>query len=159
MKQYINTKVIKVTSPDQLAAVEKVRYEVFCVEQGRPNTDDGSDDIADIWFVTCDEVLEDTILRKDVVIGTVRLVPKPDNSSRLGRLVVSKDARGQNVGKLLMEVAKKEAHSKGYESIYLHSQVEKQGFYNKMGFFVEENDADIFDEMGSSHINLWLRNP
>jgi predicted GNAT family N-acyltransferase len=109
--------------------------------------------------VTCDQVEEDTVVLKDIVIGTVRLIPKPKNSSRIGRLVVGKEARGQNIGKLLMEEAKKEAHAKGYSSIYLHSQVEKQGFYNKMGFIVEEDDADTFDEMGSSHINLWLRNP
>lgn len=36
--------------------------------------------------------------------------------------------------------------------------VPKSGFYAKMGFFVEEDDEDTFDEDGYPHIRMWMRN-
>lgn len=52
----------------------------------------------------------------------------------VGRVAVLKNARGKHYGALLMEEAGRLAHDLGGTELHLHSQIQAQGFYEKLGF-------------------------
>lgn len=46
----------------------------------------------------------------------------------------------------------------GFNTIVLHSQYPRRGFYQKMGFALKEGNDRTFLEAGTPHIRLWMRN-
>ena len=92
-----------------------------------------------------------------VDVGNVRLWPQPNGVAKLGRLGVLSSARGLYIGQLLVKAFINYCRESNFHSIVLHAQYPSKGFYEKLGFVVEEGDV-IFEEAGTPHIRMWMRN-
>jgi predicted GNAT family N-acyltransferase len=75
----------------------------------------------------------------------------------LGRLAVLSSARGLQIGRLLVEAFVDYCKKNSYNTIVLHSQYPRRGFYEKTGFKIEHGDDKIFDEAGTPHVRMWMR--
>ena len=78
------------------------------------------------------------------VVGTGRLLP----DGHIGRMAVSREARGQGVGGAILEALVEAARERGDREVVLNAQVRAMGFYRAHGF-VEEGPE--FDDAGIPH--------
>ncbi|KAG2201518.1 hypothetical protein INT46_002893, partial [Mucor plumbeus] len=157
---YSNISILHLTEPNQLELAYHVRREVYVVEQGYlPNVViDEDDPDAEHWAAIADKHNEDGSIEPNHSIGTIRLVRISKNVARLGRVAVLSNARGLGIGPKLIKEFTEYCKSNGYHTIYLHAVTEKRGFYEKLGFAVEDGDHEEFEEDGTPHIRLWKRN-
>ncbi|KAG1471382.1 hypothetical protein G6F56_002151 [Rhizopus delemar] len=157
MSKFSNVRISLLTSAEEKKKALDVRIKVFVNEQQYPlETEiDELDDDAIHWAAIADKQQEDGSVDKDVYIGTIRLLHR-DKIAKLGRLAVLSEARGLYAGQQLVKAFLEYAKSNGYESVVLHSQYPRRGFYAKLGFVVEEGE-EIFDEDGTPHIRMWKR--
>ncbi|MEU4272488.1 GNAT family N-acetyltransferase [Streptomyces sp. NPDC026092] len=125
-----------------------VRREVFVVEQNVPQEIE-----YDAYDVTAVHVLA---VREDgLPLGTGRLLHGADAVGKtggdasvgsLGRLAVSKAARGLGVGAALVRAIEDAARERGLTAVDLHAQTHALGFYERLGYEVygpEFPDAGI----------------
>jgi predicted GNAT family N-acyltransferase len=66
-------------------------------------------------------------------------------------------ARGLYIGQQLVKAFIEYCKKNGFHTIMLHSQYPRKGFYEKLGFVVEQGDDEIFEEGGTPHVRMWLR--
>lgn len=122
--------------PADHAACSAVRKEVFVGEQGVP---------AEIEYDTYDaDAVHVLAVREDgTPLGTGRLLhgeaagAKTDGDpavGSLGRLAVTRDARGFGVGAALVRAVEDEAHARGLTAVDLHAQTHALGFYQRLGY-------------------------
>ncbi|KAF1806893.1 acyl-CoA N-acyltransferase [Mucor lusitanicus] len=158
--KYSNIKILHLKKPNQLELAYHVRREVYVVEQGYlPNVVTDEDDAdAEHWAAVADRLFEDGSVEPNHSIGTIRLVRISENVARLGRVAVLSNARGLGIGPKLITEFIDYCRANGYHTIYLHAVSEKRGFYEKLGFVVEDGDSEEFEEDGTPHIRLWKRN-
>ncbi|KOU69650.1 acetyltransferase [Streptomyces sp. MMG1533] len=113
-----------------------VRKEVFVGEQGVP--EDIEYDVYDADAVHVLAVRED-----GTPLGTGRLLhgaaaaAKTDGDpavGSLGRLAVTKDARGLGVGAALVRAVEDAARARGLAAVDLHAQTHALGFYERLGY-------------------------
>ncbi|KAI8382377.1 acyl-CoA N-acyltransferase [Blakeslea trispora] len=157
--KFVNIKISRLEGPYTRSIA--VRYNVFVVEQGyHPKWQmDDLDHLGIHWIATADKVDENgVIVCPDVDIGTIRLMPKENGLVKLTRFAVIQEARGLRVGQGLVKVFVDYCQKHGYDTIVLHSQYPRRGFYQKVGFVLEKGDDSIFDEAGTPHVRLWMRN-
>lgn len=113
-----------------------VRKEVFVGEQGVPE---------DIEYDACDAgALHVLAIREDgVPLGTGRLLYGPEAAAKtdgdlavgsLGRLAVTKAARGLGVGVALVRAIEDAARARGLAAVDLHAQTQALGFYERLGY-------------------------
>ncbi|KAI7889088.1 acyl-CoA N-acyltransferase [Mucor mucedo] len=159
MSKFSNVSVEQLITPTERKDALKVRIAVFVDEQkySMESELDSYDDVSEHWAAYCDETNEDGSIRKHVPVGTIRLIPQPQHVAKLGRLAVLSSARGLHIGQKLVKSFIQHCKDNGFHSIVLHSQYPRRGFYAKLGFVIEEGD-EIFDEDGTPHIRMWLRN-
>jgi predicted GNAT family N-acyltransferase len=74
----------------------------------------------------------------------------------LGRLAVLSTARGLYIGQKLVKEFIAYCKQNGYTSIVLHAQYPRRGFYEKLGFVIEQGE-EIFQEDGTPHIRMYMR--
>ena len=77
--------------------------------------------------------------------------------AKLGRLAVLSDARGLSLGKNLVLHMLESVKAQGIKSIVLDAQVDKRGFYEKLGFVVEDADKEPYMVDGTPHCKMWMR--
>lgn len=86
-------------------------------------------------------------------IGTCRIVKdEKENRIILGRICVSKECRGKNIGFNMLEFAADRIKEMGENEIYIHSQYQAKGFYEKCGY---EAFGEIEYEQDCPHI--WMK--
>jgi predicted GNAT family N-acyltransferase len=113
-----------------------VRKEVFVGEQGVPE---------DIEYDAYDAgALHVLAIREDgVPLGTGRLLYGPEAAAKtggdptagsLGRLAVTKAARGLGVGVALVRAIEDAARACGLAAVDLHAQTQAMGFYERLGY-------------------------
>lgn len=120
-----------------------IREKVFISEQCFENEFDEIDDIAQ----------HIVLYNKNIPIATCRLFISEENDTYiLGRLAVSKEYRGQNIGSSMLKEAENLVIRNGRSSIMLHAQCRVKEFYANFGYS-EFGDID-YDE-GCSHI--WMK--
>ncbi|MFI1656895.1 GNAT family N-acetyltransferase [Streptomyces sp. NPDC020472] len=113
-----------------------VRREVFVEEQGVPR---------ELEYDTYDETAVHVLaVRADgVPLGTGRLLHGADATGRtgadasvgfLGRLAVTKAARGLGVGAALVRAVEDVARERGLSAVDLHAQTHALGFYERLGY-------------------------
>ncbi|MFE9437750.1 GNAT family N-acetyltransferase [Streptomyces sp. NPDC006602] len=113
-----------------------VRKEVFVGEQGVP---------ADLEYDAYDaDAVHVLAVREDgTPLGTGRLLygevaaVKTDGDpavGSLGRLAVTKDARGLGVGAALVRAVEHAARARGLAAVDLHAQTHALGFYERLGY-------------------------
>lgn len=70
----------------------------------------------------------------------------------LGRLAVLPGERGQGIGTALVREAERACADQGAESIVLHAQLARQGFYEELGY---ARFGEVDEDEGVPHI--WMR--
>ncbi|KAI9478739.1 MAG: acyl-CoA N-acyltransferase [Benjaminiella poitrasii] len=160
MAKYSNVRIAKLKIPEEISRAHAVRYQVFVLEQGYTvEIDrDNNDEICHHWIATCDKENDDGTIEHDVDIGTIRLWPKENGVAKLGRLAVLSSARGLYIGQKLCEAFIEFCKQNSFQTIVLNAQIGRRGFYEKAGFVVEEGDDGVFDDSGTPHIRMWMRN-
>ena len=76
---------------------------------------------------------------------------------QLGRLAILSDARGLSIGRKLVNTMLEYAKAQGVKSIFLEAQVDKRGFYEKVGFVLEEAHKESYLLVGCPHYKMWMR--
>lgn len=95
----------------------------------------------------------------ETILGGCGLYPTkglPDGCLELVKLYLSKELRGQGLGKKLMEMCTKKAQSLGFKQLYLESMPELNsavGLYEKLGYKVLENPLG---DSGHYACDLWM---
>ncbi|MFF5424237.1 MULTISPECIES: GNAT family N-acetyltransferase [unclassified Streptomyces] len=118
------------------AACFAVRREVFVEEQGVP---------PELEYDTYDETAVHVLaVRADgVPLGTGRLLHGADALAKtgadasvgsLGRLAVTRAARGLGVGAALVAAIEEAARERGLAAVDLHAQTRALGFYERLGY-------------------------
>ncbi|MER8043296.1 GNAT family N-acetyltransferase [Streptomyces sp. NPDC094032] len=119
-----------------LDACFAVRREVFVEEQGVPQ---------ELEYDTYDETAVHVLAvgADGVPLGTGRLLYGADATGKtgadasvgsLGRLAVSKAARGLGVGAALVRAIEDAARGRGLAAVDLHAQTQALGFYERLGY-------------------------
>jgi len=130
---------------DELYALLRLRTEVFVVEQNCVFQDMDDKD-QQCWHLMG--------WKEDALVAYTRLVP-PGVSYELpsiGRVVTSPSARGDGLGKLLMEKSIETATELfGKSPIKIGAQLYLKRFYESLGF---EKSSEVYDEDGIDHIEM-----
>jgi len=132
-----------VESPAQLAAAYAVRRTVFVDEQCvSPEIErDELDDLADHVVAR----------RAGAVVGTGRLVVRPEGTGVIGRMAVLPSARGTGVGTALLRALEQRARERGLPAVELHAQSHARGFYDHAGYTAY---GEEYLEAGIPHVSM-----
>ncbi|MET9434552.1 GNAT family N-acetyltransferase [Streptomyces sp. NPDC006551] len=135
---------------DDRDACFAVRRDVFVVEQNVPREIE-----YDAYDATAVHVLA---VREDgLPLGTGRLLYGADAAGKtggdasvgsLGRLAVSRAARGLGVGAALVRAIEDAARERGLKAVDLHAQTHALGFYERLGY---EAYGPEFPDAGIPH--------
>jgi len=120
----------------EVAALRRIRYDVFVVEQGVPEVLEWDD--ADLVSV---HALAEAGREP---IGCARLLP----DGHIGRVAVVRAWRHHGVGTALMQALIRVARERGDAAVIVNAQVAAMPFYAREGF---EATGGIFEEAGIPH--------
>ena len=123
-----------------------LRLEVFVQEQGVPLEMEQDEDDGKSQHIVLRNAL-------GMVVATARLLPTVQGESRLGRMAVERQLRGQNLGSNMLSALIKVAQNRGDQRIRIHAQESALAFYAKHGF---KPVGERFLEAGMSHIEMCL---
>ncbi|MEH2022407.1 GNAT family N-acetyltransferase [Nostoc sp.] len=136
--------VIKVAElPEDFSAIKAIRKSVFQEEQGvDPALEfDGKDEVSDHLIAYLNVT----------VVGTARIRYLDDKTAKIERLAVLSIARGQGIGKKIMENALQLIANKNIPEVVIHAQEYVKDLYKKLDF-VEE--GEIFEEASIAHVKM-----
>jgi predicted GNAT family N-acyltransferase len=120
-----------------------VREEVFIVEQHIPVELEWDEmDAVCIHALAYDEAGQ--------VIGTGRLLP----DGHIGRMAVTKAARGNGIGGAMLQALMQQAQHRGDHVVVLSAQIHAEPFYRCHGFV---RDGEEFMEAGIVHVVMRCR--
>jgi|29_taG_2_1085357.scaffolds.fasta_scaffold03588_2 predicted GNAT family N-acyltransferase len=136
---------VEITVTEDRDTCFRLRFEIFVDEQGVPVEEeiDALDDVATHLLAT----------QGGQPIGTARIV-FDGNTAMIGRVCVSRAARGTGLGKALIEKAVEIARdTPGVRRAKLGAQVQALGFYEKLGFAAF---GPVYDDAGIDHRDMVL---
>ena len=136
--------IIKVAKlPEEFPAIAKIRKTVFQEEQGIDAAleFDGQDDV-------CVHLIA---YLNGQAVGTARVRHLDDQAVKIERLAVLSPARGQGIGKKIMEKALDLITDKKIPEVVVHAQVHIKYLYIKLGFIPV---GDIFEEAAIPHVEM-----
>ena len=143
----IVTKIFSELDKDELYQILRLRSEVFVVEQDCVYQDiDNKDQIAIHLFYK----------EEDEIIGYTRIFKKGDyyENPSIGRVVVSKNKRGKDLGKeIMLESMKYIKNNIKGEKIELSAQVYLDNFYKDLGFY---SKGEEYLEDGIPHQRMFF---
>jgi len=127
---------------EELEAALALRHEVFCVEQGVPQTEerDGRDYDA-VHLIAVD---------RDRLVGTCRLV-FVGATVQFSRLCVAVDARRRGIATALLAAADAETRARGANRLVLHAQTYARSLYESAGYLARGRE---FTEAGIRHVAM-----
>lgn len=127
------------------AKLKSIRYDVFCVEQGVPESLewDGIDP-------QCRHAIAEDEAGRE--IGCGRLLP----DGHIGRMAVRPQWRGRGVGSALLDALIRLASERGDRKVMLNAQTHAMPFYARHGFVAV---GEPFDEAGIPHQSMEARLP
>lgn len=131
-------------SAHELYALLKLRVDVFVVEQNCPYPElDGKDD----------QALHLMLKRGEEIIAAARIFPPHDDvPTKIGRVVVSPDHRGERLGEALMQEALTACKERFPGApMFLSAQSHLQKFYGSFGFKLV---SDEYLEDGIPHVDM-----
>lgn len=125
--------------------VERLRNEVFVSEQKIivPEIDD--EDFYAVHVFTLNK-------SKDNALATCRIFKEKSGAWYLGRVVVSKDARGMHLGSKMVGEVHHYLKENGVDRLYCHAQMTAKPFYDYLGYQVK---GSIFNEAGIDHVLMY----
>ncbi len=102
----------------------KIRIEVFVEEQGFKEEFDSDDKVAThlVGF------------EGNKAVATSRIIKRNDGSFIIGRIAVSKEYRKSGMGAKIIKASEDYISEIGGSSIFIHSQLQAKGFYEKQGY-------------------------
>lgn len=122
---------------------KSIRETVFIKEQGFENEYDHIDETAKHIVLFVD----------DKAVGTARFFTEDGGKSyHLGRLAVSKEHRGKNYGKFIVEAVEKECLKLNASRIELSAQLGAKDFYAKCGYTMV---GDVYLDEHCPHIMMY----
>jgi predicted GNAT family N-acyltransferase len=132
-----------VRTREELSAAMALRYEVFCVEQGVPRSEerDGRDNDA-LHLIAVDS--------DGRMVGTCRLV-FVGITVQFSRLAVLRSARRRGVASALLRAADAETLARGANRIVLHAQTYARRLYERHGY---QPRGPEFTEAGIEHVAM-----
>ncbi|MEU0392963.1 GNAT family N-acetyltransferase [Streptomyces sp. NPDC006208] len=143
------------TGPADREACFSVRKEVFVAEQNVPQ---------EIEYDAHDAPDADTVhvlaVGPDGPLGTGRLLHGPAAAGKtggdtsvgsLGRLAVTRAARGLGVGAALVRAIEDAARERGLAAVDLYAQTQATGFYERLGYVAY---GDEFLDAGIAHLAM-----
>ncbi len=83
-------------------------------------------------------------------LATCRIFEE-DGKWMLGRVAVSKAARGMHLGSKMVEAVQEYLREKGVAALYCHAQMRVEPFYAKLGY---QEIGEPFEEAGIQHIMM-----
>jgi YbgC/YbaW family acyl-CoA thioester hydrolase len=91
--------------------------------------------------------------RLGLAVGTGRLLAGegPGHPARIGRMAVTRNLRGANIGRAMLEALMAAAGQRGDAQVTLHAQVSAIGFYRRAGFVAH---GEPFEEAGIGHLEM-----
>ena len=123
--------------PQELPAIQAIRSLVFQGEQGVALVLD---------FDGQDETSEQIIAYLDnQPVGTARIRYLDNKTAKIERLAVLSTARGQGIGKKIMEKALDIAVENNIQEVVIHAQEYIKGLHQQLGF---EQEGERFEEAG-----------
>ncbi|WP_405732089.1 GNAT family N-acetyltransferase [Streptomyces sp. NBC_01537] len=133
-------------APADLEACFAVRREVFVLEQQVPaeleyDEHDGPDAKA----------VHVLAVGPDGPLGAGRLIPGDAGAGILGRLAVTRAARGLGIGVALVRAIEDEARRLGLSVVELHAQTHALGFYERLGYVAYGPE---YEEAGIAHRSM-----
>ncbi|MFA6888251.1 MAG: GNAT family N-acetyltransferase [Candidatus Woesearchaeota archaeon] len=121
----------------------RLRVDVFIKEQGfQPGWEPDEDDKISKHFIA---------IYDGKIVSTARYRETTNGEIKIERMVTSKEYRGKNIAKGLIEYMLKEIVKMKPKRIWLRSQVQSQPFYEKCGFIAISKP---FDMWGVPHIDM-----
>ncbi|MGI2906672.1 GNAT family N-acetyltransferase [Tolypothrix sp. VBCCA 56010] len=129
--------------PEEFLEIKAIRKIVFQDEQGVEEAldFDGKDEICDHLIAFLD----------DKAVGTARIRYIDDKTVKIERLAVLSPARGQGIGKKIIEQALLIIANKKIPEVVINAQEYIKGLYYKFGFAEE---GEIFIEAGIPHVKM-----
>lgn len=133
---------------DTLSLVYKdaldIRKQVFIIEQQVPSEREiDTDEKQAVHFVLYNE--------QQIPVATVRLLASNDNTMKVQRMAVIKDARRKGYGKILIREIESYVKETKYQKISLGAQVSARDFYRHLGY---QEKGDFFWDAGIKHITM-----
>ncbi len=89
--------------------------------------------------------------RMGLSLATGRLLQHAAGVGRIGRMAVTKQMRGADLGQRVLQALMQAAKDRGDHQVVLHAQCSAEGFYKRSGFVPQ---GDIFEEAGIAHIAM-----
>ena len=143
----IVTKIFTELDKEELYQILRLRSEVFVVEQDCVYQDiDNKDQIATHLFYK----------KEEEIIGYTRIFKKGDyyENPSIGRVVVSKNKRGKDLGKeIMLESMKYIKDNIKAEKIELSAQMYLDNFYKDLGFY---SKGEEYLEDGIPHQRMFF---
>jgi predicted GNAT family N-acyltransferase/predicted GNAT family acetyltransferase len=134
---------LRLAGPDDRHALHALRHEVFVVGQDVP-PDLERDHLDD----TADHVVA---FRDGAVVGTGRLVARPDGTGAVGRMAVAEHQRGTGVGAAVLRRLEERAVELRLAAVELHAQLHARRFYERAGYAPV---GDVYLEAGIEHVSM-----
>ena len=136
--------VIKLANfSEEFPKIKAIRKVVFQEEQGVEEA---------LEFDGKDEICEHLIAYlNEEVVGTARIRYLDDKIAKIERLAVLSTARGQGIGKKIMEEALLVIASKDISEVVINAQEYVKSLYQKLGFAEE---GEIFAEADIPHVKM-----
>lgn len=141
----MNSLIIKIgTAFDkEFPIIQEIRRLVFQLEQGVEPV---------LEFDGKDEVSEHIIAYLDnQPVGTARIRYLDNTTAKIERLAVLPIARGQGIGKKIMEKALGIVTQKNMQSAVIHAQEYIKSLHEKIGF---QQEGEPFEEAGILHVKM-----
>jgi predicted GNAT family N-acyltransferase len=128
--------------PTQRTEAERIRHEVFIVEQNVPVELEWDEmDVVSVHAIAIDE--------SGQTVGTGRLLP----DGHIGRMAVKQANRTSGIGGAILNALMQEAKRRGHSTVVLNAQLQAEEFYARYGFVRE---GDEFMDAGIPHIHMRL---
>ncbi|MDE6555066.1 MAG: GNAT family N-acetyltransferase [Lactobacillus sp.] len=125
--------------------IERLRSEVFVSEQKITLPEIDNEDFSAIHVFMLNE-------NKDNALATCRIFKEQNGDWYLGRVVVSKEARGMHLGSKMLEEVHHYLKENGVDRLYCHAQMTAKPFYDYLDYQVK---GDTFDEGGIEHVLMY----
>ncbi|PPS42249.1 GNAT family N-acetyltransferase [Chroococcidiopsis sp. TS-821] len=135
--------VIKTAEPHEWQSIQEIRRVVFQEEQkvDAALEFDGKDDTAEHLIAYWNAQ----------PVGTARIRYLDTKTAKIERLAVLSTARGQGIGKQLMQKALERATAQKMQEAVIHAQEYVKALYQQLGFIQE---GETFDEAGIPHVKM-----
>lgn len=138
-----NLEIKLVSYAEAFTEIKAIRYQVFTLEQGvEPQLEfDGKDDTAQHLLASLNSQ----------PVGTTRIRFLSPQTAKIERLAVLSTARGQGIGRKLMETALEIIAATEVLETVIHAQDYIKQLYLSLGF---EQRGEQFEEAGISHVKM-----